>query len=151
MILADTNIFLEILLKQDKKKDCKDFLDRNAGNIHITDFSIHSIGVICFRYGKEEVFQKFIDDILPHVEILTLPIDQYPEVIENKKNLNLDFDDSYQYTVAKYFDLRIATMDKDFKKVDDIGVLFLDEIEENENAENEEEETGAGDEDLGDS
>jgi predicted nucleic acid-binding protein len=28
MILADTNIFLEILLKQDKKKDCKDFLDR---------------------------------------------------------------------------------------------------------------------------
>jgi len=40
-------------------------------------------------------------------------------------------------------------MDKDFKKVDDIEVLFLDEIEENENAENEDEETGAGDEDLG--
>jgi hypothetical protein len=38
-------------------------------------------------------------------------------------------------------------MDKDVKKVEDIEVLFLDEIEE---TENEEEETGAGDEDLGD-
>jgi hypothetical protein len=34
-------------------------------------------------------------------------------------------------------------MDKDFKKVEDIEVLFLDEIEENEYAENEENETGA--------
>jgi predicted nucleic acid-binding protein len=147
MILADTNIFLEILLKQDRKDDCKDFLDRNKGNIYITDFSLHSIGVICFRYGKEEVFQKFINDILPHVDFLTLPMDRYSEVIKNKVNLNLDFDDSYQYTVAKYFDLKIATMDKDFKKVEDIEVLFLDEEQENEaeneNTENEEAETGS--------
>ena len=127
MILGDTNIFLEILLKQDKRKECKDFLDSNAGNIYITDFSFHSIGVVCFRYGKEDVFQKFIDDILPHVEFLTLPLDQYSEVIKNKKNLNLDFDDSYQYTVAKYFDLKIVTMDKDFKRIEDIEILFLDE------------------------
>jgi predicted nucleic acid-binding protein len=145
MILADTNIFLEILLKQDRKDECKDFLDRNKGNVYITDFSLHSIGVICFRYGKEEVFQKFINDILPHVDFLTLPMDRYSEVIENKMSLNLDFDDSYQYTVAKYFDLKIATMDKDFKKVEDIEVLFLDETEEteNEDAENDEEETGS--------
>jgi predicted nucleic acid-binding protein len=38
--------------------------------------------------------------------------------------------DTNQYTVAKYFDLKIATMDKDFKKVEDIEVLFLDEIEQ---------------------
>ena len=126
MILADTNIFLEILLKQGRRQECKNFLDRNAGNIYITDFSLHSIGVVCFRYGKEEIFQKFLNDILPHVEFLTLPMDQYAAVIENKKNRNLDFDDSYQYTVAKYFDLKIATMDKDFKKIEDIEVLFLD-------------------------
>ena len=135
MVLADTNIFLEILLKQDKKEECKDFLDRNAGNIHISDFSFHSIGVICFRCGKEEIFKKFITDILPLVSLLTLPLDQYHAVIENRKNFNLDFDDSYQYTLAKYFGLKIATMDKDFKKVEDIVVLFIDENQESENTE----------------
>lgn len=125
MLLIDTNILLEILLKQDRKDDCKDFLNRNAGNIHLTDFSLHSIGVICFRYGKEKTFQRFLDDILPLVDLITLPLDRYAEVIKNRKKLNLDFDDSYQYTVAKYFDLKIVTMDNDFKKVKDIEVLFL--------------------------
>ncbi|MCK4762151.1 MAG: PIN domain-containing protein [Candidatus Aminicenantes bacterium] len=125
MVLADTNIFLEILLKQDKKEDCKKFLKANAGNIHITDFSLHSIGVVCFRYGKEEVFQEFIEDILPHVEVETLPMDNYQEVVDNKKKLNLDFDDSYQYTTAKNLQLKIATMDRDFKKVEDIEIIFL--------------------------
>lgn len=59
-------------------------------------------------------------------------MDQYSEVIENKKKLKLDFDDAYQYTVAKYFDLKIVTMDKDFKKVKDIEVLFLGENKEDE-------------------
>jgi predicted nucleic acid-binding protein len=125
MFLADTNIFLEILLKQNKKEECKHFLDNNSADIHLTDFSFHSIGVICFRYGKEEMFQKFIEDILPMVNLITLPVGNYSEVIENRKELNLDFDDSYQYTVANYFDLKIVTMDNDFKKVKDIEVLFL--------------------------
>jgi predicted nucleic acid-binding protein len=120
MVLIDTNILLEILLKQKRKDDCKDFLRRNAGDIHLTDFSLHSIGVICFRYGKEKVFQIFLEDILPLVDLITLPLDRYSEVIKNRKKLNLDFDDSYQYTVAKYFDLKIATMDNDFKKIKEI-------------------------------
>lgn len=125
MFLADTNIFLEILLKQNKKEECKNFLAKNSGDIYLTDFSLHSIGVICFRHGKEELFQKFIDDMLSLVEILTLPAKLYTEVIENRRSLNLDFDDSYQYTVAKSFDLKIVTMDADFKKVKDLEVLFL--------------------------
>ncbi len=34
-----------------------------------------------------------------------------------KKKSGLDFDDAYQYQVAKDRDLKIVTMDKDFKKV----------------------------------
>jgi hypothetical protein len=71
MYLADTNIFLEILLKHDKKEECKNFLVMNAGNIHLTDFSLHSIGVICFRHGKEKLFQKFLKDIPPFVDVIT--------------------------------------------------------------------------------
>lgn len=125
MTLVDTNLFLEILLKQDKKEVCKKFLEENAGTLHITDFSLHSIGVICFRYKEEEAFEKFLEDILPGFDLVVLPIDEYSEVSENRKKCNLDFDDAYQYTVAKYFNLKIVTMDKDFKKIDDIEVVLL--------------------------
>jgi hypothetical protein len=45
MFLADTNIFLEILLARDKAETCKDFLAQNPGKIHISDFSLHSVPI----------------------------------------------------------------------------------------------------------
>ncbi|MDI6655018.1 MAG: PIN domain-containing protein [Candidatus Hydrothermarchaeota archaeon] len=125
MFLVDTNVFLEILMVQDKKEDCKKFLDENIGNLHITDFSLHSIGVILFRYGKEDVFQKFVEDVLPNTELLSLPKELYGNVINAKKKLNLDFDDAHQYNVAKHYGLKVATMDQDFKGIKDVDILFL--------------------------
>jgi len=125
MFLVDTNIFLEILLGQDKKKDCKKYLDNNIGKLNITDFSLHSIGVILFRYGKEDIFQKFIEDVIPAVKILSLPVEQYREVVGDRRILNLDFDDAYQYSVAKYYGLKVVTMDKDFERIKDVEILFL--------------------------
>jgi len=70
MFLVDTNVFLEVLLRQDKKEDCKRFLEKNIRDLNITDFSLHSIGVILFRYGKEDIFQKFVEDIIPNTRLL---------------------------------------------------------------------------------
>ena len=123
--LVDTNVFLEILLSQDKKEHCKMFLNNNIGILNITDFSFHSIGVILFRYAKEDIFQKFIEDVIPNIQVVSLPIKLYMEVINTKRNLNLDFDDAYQYSTAKYYELTVATMDKDFKKIKDVDILFL--------------------------
>jgi predicted nucleic acid-binding protein len=123
--LVDTNVFLEILLSQDKKEHCKMFLNDNIGILNITDFSFHSIGVILFRYAKEDIFQKFIEDVIPNIQLVSLPIKLYMEVINAKRNLNLDFDDAYQYSVAKYYELTVATMDKDFKNIKDVNILFL--------------------------
>jgi len=125
MFLLDTNIFLEILLKQDKKEDCKKFLDDHIGNLNITDFSLHSIGVILFRYGKEEIFQKFIEDVLPNTRLLALPVERYREVVSVRKSLDLDFDDAYQYNMAKYYGLKVVTMDRDFQKIKDIEIVTL--------------------------
>ena len=125
MFLVDTNVFLEILLRQNKKEDCTRFLDNNIGNLNITDFSLHSIGVILFRYGKEEVFRKFVEDVLPNTKLLSLPIEQYREVVNVRKSFNLDFDDAYQYSIAKYYGLKVVTMDKDFERIKDVEVLFL--------------------------
>lgn len=125
MYLIDTNIFLEILLGQEKKSRCKEFLEQHIGNLSLSDFSLHSIGVILFRYGKEDLFEHFLDDILPSIEILSLPGDFYQNVIHHKKSLNLDFDDAYQYSIAENSELSIVTLDNDFKKVKETKVIFL--------------------------
>lgn len=125
MLLVDTNVFLEILLKQDKKEDCKAFLDNNIGNLNITDFSLHSIGVILFRYGKEEIFRRFVEDVMPNTKLLSLPMELYREVVNVRKILKLDFDDAYQYSIAKYHGLKVVTMDKDFERIKDVETLFL--------------------------
>ncbi len=126
MYLVDTNIFLEILLEQARKITCKNFLSTHTGHLHISDFSLHSIGVILFRNGKEDVFKKFIQDALPNTEIVTLTKDSYPNLTEDKKTFGLDFDDVYQFNIAKKTGLTLVTMDKDFKSVQhEIQVLFL--------------------------
>ena len=125
MFLADTNIFLEILLGQDKKEACKTFLISNIGDLSITDFSLHSIGVIFFRYNKEDIFRKFVEDVMPDTRLLTLPMELYNDVVNVRKSVKLDFDDAYQYSVAKYYGLKVATMDKDFEKIEDVEILFL--------------------------
>ena len=125
MYLVDTNIFLEILLGQDKKEVCKSFLDENIGDLNTTDFSLHSIGVILFRYSKEDIFYKFVEDVMPDTKLLSLPMELYRDVVTVRKNLNLDFDDTYQYSVAKYYGLKVVTMDKDFEKIKDLEILFL--------------------------
>jgi predicted nucleic acid-binding protein len=125
MFLVDTNIFLEVILSQDKKEDCKNFLNKNIGKINITDFSLHSICIILLRYVKEDIFQKFIKDVLPNVKILSLPLELYSEIVSIKRRLNLDFDDIYQYSVAKFYKLKLVTMNRDFKKVKDIEIIFI--------------------------
>ena len=125
MFLVDTNIFLEMLLEQDKKEDCIRFLENNIGNLSISDFSLHSIGVVLFKYGKEDIFHKFVEDVMPNVNFLSLPLELYGDVVSARKSLNLDFDDAYQYSMAKYYRLKVVTMDKDFDRIKDVEVLFF--------------------------
>ena len=119
-LLIDTNIFLEILLNQEKKELCKDFLQENIDNLSISDFSLHSIGVILLRNKKDKTFSKFLKDILPKISVLTLTKEKYIEILKFSKKYNLDFDDSYQACLSVDKNLEIITMDKDFKKIADI-------------------------------
>ena len=82
MYLLDTNIFLEILLKQEKSEECKNFLKTNIDSIFISDFALHSIGVILFRYNKHKTYQDFIKDILSQIRILNLPSPEYQSLID---------------------------------------------------------------------
>lgn len=126
MYLIDTNIFLEVLLIQEKQEVCKSFLDANIDSLYISDFSLHSIGVILFRNDRTDIFHEFVSDVIPSVRIAALPKRAYEDLLKIKQDFGLDFDDTYQYKVAKEYGLEMVTMDRDFKKIkDNMSIRFL--------------------------
>jgi len=64
-------------------------------------------------------------EILLNTKLLFLPMELYREVVNVRKILKLDFDDAYQYSIAKYHGLKVVTMDKDFERIKDVETLFL--------------------------
>ena len=115
--LVDTNVWLERLLDQEKSDIASEFLNSTpTDSLFVSDFSIHSIGVILSRLKKYEVLKKFITDLFINgqIELLILDSIDLLDVIDNIKKHKLDFDDSYQFSIAQKFDLTIVTFDKDF-------------------------------------
>jgi len=119
MYLLDTNIFLEYLLGQEKGKDVLDFLNASdTSRIWVTDFSLHSIGVLFTRLNRIHNYQKFIQiDIQANgIGILTLQPDELSVLVNAITTYNLDFDDAYQYSIAQCHNLSIISYDHDFEK-----------------------------------
>lgn len=115
--LVDTNVWLERLLDQEKSEVASKFFDLfPVYELFVSDFSIHSIGVILSRLKKFDVFEKFINDLFVNGQIEQLSLDAIGllEVIANIQKFKLDFDDSYQFCIAQKYDLTIITFDKDF-------------------------------------
>lgn len=123
MYLIDTNVFLEVLLGQEKVQICKDFLMNNSSQIGLSDFTLHSIGVILGRYNKTGVFQQFLNEMVDYALVLSLPLDGYTSLISYIDQFKLDFDDAYQYSLTRLYNLTIVSMDKDFSRVSDIDVI----------------------------
>lgn len=115
--LVDTNIFLEILLNQAGRKRCEALLQGDKGAAWMSDFTLHSIGVLLFRQKRPELFNKFAADTLPQFTILSLSEAGYSKLAEINTRHGLDFDDAYQFAVAQENNLTIATQDKDFQRV----------------------------------
>jgi uncharacterized protein len=122
--LIDTNVFIEILLEQVKKADCQKFIYDNFAEITISQFSLHSIALICYRKKSFDLFNIFLNDIVAHIPLITLSI---PELLSIRNFITiLDYDDAYQLITAQTHQLEITTLDTDFKKVQNqIKVYFL--------------------------
>jgi len=124
--LVDTNVFLEVLLNQPNRPKCEAFLRQQAGDIAISDFSLHSIGVAAFRRQREALFGVFLTEALPHVALLHLDRVGYPAILWAHRKFRLDFDDAYQFTVAKGRGLTLVTQDHDFDRVQhEVAVYFV--------------------------
>ncbi|HWQ36197.1 MAG TPA: PIN domain-containing protein [Blastocatellia bacterium] len=118
-LLIDTNIFLEILLNQTHADEAKDFLRKgDQHEFFITDFALHSIGLILLRQRKPEVFRQFLNDMIVNAGITQLSLSplEMEQVITAATSFRLDFDDSYQYATAERYDLIIVSFDSDFDR-----------------------------------
>ena len=115
MYLVDTNIFLEGLLEQERCPEVRSFLSTvDFDKLFMTDLSLHSIGIILFRLKKFELFVPFINDmVIDGIAILSLNPNELKSLNQIIQEFNLDFDDAYQYSVAKKYDLQLISFDKD--------------------------------------
>jgi len=126
MYLVDTNIWLEILLEQKKSWEAKLFFERvETENIHITEFSVYSIGIILSKYKKTDVLRNFLFDLIYEsaIDVIRLKDDDHFKIIEAMENYSLDFDDAYQYVAAKKMNLTMISFDSDFNKTPEKRVL----------------------------
>ena len=121
MYLLDTNIWLERLLNQARAPEVKQLLDAvDSAELALSDFSLHSIGVILGRSQKLTVLDQFVADLFLHgrVSLLTLSGADVQSVTAAMRTQHLDFDDAYQYVLAKRHHLTFVSFDTDFDRTD---------------------------------
>jgi hypothetical protein len=119
--LLDTNIWLERLLGQAQSAVIGQLLDRlPTEQMCMTDFTLHSLGVILNRLGHRRVFTVFVQDVLIDggVALTSLPPTAMHRVETVMDQLGLDFDDAYQYVSAERENVDIVSLDAHFDQTE---------------------------------
>jgi len=95
MYLVDTNVWIELLLEQEKSNDVKKFFQEvETRQLYITEFSLYSIGIILTKLNKDDVFHDFISDIIEesNVRLIRLNTFDLKYIIDIHKHFHLDFE-----------------------------------------------------------
>lgn len=90
MYLLDTNIILEFLLNQEKADDVQRLLlEVPPEHLHLSEFTLDSIGVILFRRDMHAVFLKAIDDLIlvGGLQLMRLCPDDLQKLIQAARDL----------------------------------------------------------------
>jgi len=120
-LLIDTNIFLEVFLEQDRAGEAQQLLAKTGEHeFLISDFSLHSIGLLLFRRHQYDAFRRFLTDVFVNVgaDTASLLASEMEAVVHWAQQFGLDFDDAYQYAVAEYYALTIVSFDADFDRTE---------------------------------
>jgi len=121
LFLLDTNIWLERLLAQKRSDEVGHFLSTiPSERLCITDFSLHSVGIILAKERRQEIFKKFVCDLFlrGRVRLIHLEPQDMVDVADAMEEFGLDFDDAYQYVAAKKDSLVLVSFDGDFDRAD---------------------------------
>ena len=130
MHLIDTNIFLELLLNQKKKKIAKNiFKQIESGKIKavISGYTLHSIEFILSIKKKNNILKEFLQTLndFPNLSVYHTTLEEDLDILDIVEQTKLDFDDANQYYIAKKFGAKIITFDNDFKVIKDLKVQIL--------------------------
>jgi predicted nucleic acid-binding protein len=120
-LLIDTNIVLEVILEQAKAEEARALLVKTEEHeFFISDYALHSIGLLLFRQKQHHVFQEFVDDMMfqAGMVVASLSVEDMVSVIEAAQRFDLDFDDAYQYAVAERYGLTVVSFDADFDRTE---------------------------------
>ncbi len=119
MYLVDTNVWLERLLDQERSAEVGQFLSGVASErLLMTDFTLHSIGIILSRLARREVLLRFVDDVFVEggVSLVSVRPEVMHQVVGVMERFGLDFDDAYQYVAAEQAGAVIVSYDEDFDR-----------------------------------
>lgn len=121
MYLVDTNIWLERFLDQERSAEIGQFLDQTpTDQLLMTDFTLHSIGVILDRLEQRAVLLEFVDDVFMQGEVglVSVQPEAMHRLVAVMEQFNLDFDDAYQYVAAELTEAVIVSLDGDFDRTE---------------------------------
>lgn len=133
VFLIDTNIWLELLLEQERANEVRDFFARvNSAKLYITDFTIYSIGIILLKLQKIDALKLFITKTIIESDINKIVLEEKEllTMLSDNECEKLDFDDCYQYYAAKKSGTKIISFDNDFDKTE-LGRKTPGEVETN--------------------
>jgi len=128
-LLVDTNLFIEVLLNQVGAQDAQALLvNRKGHELFVSDFALHSIGLLLFRQKQHQVFRRFLQDLVGRagVGMVSLTPQELDSLADVAEKFNLDFDDAYQYSTAIKHGLKIVSFDADFDRTSEGRLLPAD-------------------------
>ena len=117
--LVDTNVWLELLLDQQRAEEVRAFLERTpASHVALTEFTLYSIGIILTRLSKQEAFADFVKDIVATAGVQRVRLEalDFVRLLHVHKQFAFDFDDAYQYVAAETTGMTLVTFDADFDR-----------------------------------
>src|SRR5436309_8805248 len=121
MYLVDTNVWLELLLNQDKSDEVGQFLSQvSTRDLYVTDFTFHSIGIVLTRLARTKTLIDLAQDLFVDsgVNLITIQPEGVRDLVSLMDEYKLDFDDAYQYLAAQQNGLTLVSFDSDFDRTD---------------------------------
>lgn len=124
MLLIDTNIFLEVMLAQAKRKACIEFLNSvrtSKQKAAVTDFTIYSIMIILEGRGKLQDLDRFLRSLSAYkgITLYATSLEDKVDAVELAASGEFDLDDAVQYASARRLRAKaVVSLDKDFDNRD---------------------------------
>lgn len=121
MYLVDTNVWLELLLEQEKAGEVRRFFQATEARLlSITEFSLYSICISLTGLRKDDLLDEFLSDTIEDCGVtrIRLETSELKELLAVRQRFRLDFDDAYQYVAAQKYGLTIVSFDADFDRTE---------------------------------